>query len=243
MSEEVISKEKLEERYKKVIIRTEETVTPFDGKATKRYVIDLIHDGSIYYIHIEFSPYGATYSGDMGEFMFQPGYGPSIFRGNHINPGYWGEKINAAGREYYNRRFSLEEIDKAFKEEILNHYEGEWSEDYFEEAKKAWEMSDEDFENWRNEWSEKEDESDFVEEVKKIREAEMPSFYCEGDSGESHYLSVQKAAEAIELDWDFETIGYISEQGKEDDYRFLYACCVLQWVANKILKMEEGKEK
>ena len=62
MSEEVISKEKLEERYKKVIIRTEETVTPFDGKATKRYVIDLIHDGSIYYIHIEFSPYGATLS-------------------------------------------------------------------------------------------------------------------------------------------------------------------------------------
>ena len=103
MSEEVISKEKLEERYKKVIIRTEETVTPFDGKTSKRYVIDLIHDGSIYYIHIEFSPYGATYSGDMGEFMFQPGYGPSIFRGNHIHPGYWGEKINAAGREYYNR--------------------------------------------------------------------------------------------------------------------------------------------
>ena len=31
MSEDVISKEKLEERYKKVIIRTEETVLPFTG--------------------------------------------------------------------------------------------------------------------------------------------------------------------------------------------------------------------
>ena len=64
MSEEVISKEKLEERYKKVIIRTEETVTPFDGKTQKRYVIDLIHDGSIYYIHIEFSPYLRRHAGD-----------------------------------------------------------------------------------------------------------------------------------------------------------------------------------
>ncbi len=57
MSEEVISKEKLEERYKKVIIRTEETATPFNGKIEKRYVIDLIHEGSMYYVHIEFSPY------------------------------------------------------------------------------------------------------------------------------------------------------------------------------------------
>lgn len=46
MNEEVISKEKLEERYKKVIVRTEETVTPFGGKTEKRYVIDLIHEGN-----------------------------------------------------------------------------------------------------------------------------------------------------------------------------------------------------
>lgn len=238
MSEEIISKEKLEERYKKIVIRTEETVNPFSGEKEKRTVVDLIHDGIAYYVHIEFSPFGTTYSGDMGYFMFQPGYGVGTFKGTSINPCYWGEKIKAAGQDYYNRQFSLKKIDEAFKEEILDHYEYEWEEEYFEEAKKAWEMSDEDFENWCNEWSEKEDESDFVEEVKKIREAEMPSFYCEGDSGESNYLSVQKAAEAIELDWDFETIECISEQGKEDDYRFLYACCVLQWVANKIVNKE-----
>ena len=75
MSEEVISKEKLEERYKKVSIRTEETVLPFTGEKVKKHVVDLIHDGSIYYIHIEFSPFGTTYSGDMGCFMFEPGYG------------------------------------------------------------------------------------------------------------------------------------------------------------------------
>lgn len=243
MSEEVISKEKLEERYKKVIIRTEETVLPFSGGKVKRRVVDLIHEGSAYYIHIEFSPFGTTYSGDMGHFMFQAGYELGTFKGNHINPGYWGEKIAAAGREYWNRTHSLENIDKAFKEEIINHYEGEWTEDYFKEAKKAWEMSDEDFDKWYDEWSEKEDESDFAEEVKKIREAEMPSFYANSDSGESAFLAIEEAAKAIDFDWDCETIGYISDQGEEECYRFLYACCVLQWVANKILKMEEGEER
>ena len=241
MNEEVISKEKLEERYKKVIIRTEETVTPFNEKTEKRYVIDLIHEGSMYYVHIEFSPYGTTYSGDMGCFMFQPGYGIGTFKGNHINPGYWEEKIKAAGREFYNKENNLELIDKAFKDEILNHYEGEWFEEYFEQAKKAWEMSDEDFEKWYDEWSEKEDESDFAEEVKKIREAEKPSFYAKSNSGESCYLAVEEAAKDIDLDWDFETIGYIANQGEEDDFRFLYACCVLQWVANKIVEMEADK--
>ena len=241
MDEEVISKEKLEERYKKVIIRTEETVMPFTGKTEKRHVVDLIHDGCIYYVHIEFSPYGTTYSGDMGEFMFQPGYGIGIFKGKHINPCYWGQKINAASREYYNRRYNFEKIDEAFKEEILSHYESEWTEEYFEEAKKAWEMSDEDFSKWYEEWSNKEDEDEFAEEVKKIFERNNPSFYAENYTEESSYCAIRDAAENIDFDWDFETLGYISEQGKEDDYRFLYACCVLQWVSNKIIEMEAKK--
>ena len=99
-------------------------------------------------------------------------------------------------------------------------------------------MSDKDFEKWYDEWSEKEDESDFAEEVKKIREAEKPSFYAKSNSGESCYLAVEEAAKDIDLDWDFETIGYIADQGEEDDFRFIYACCVLQWVSNKILAME-----
>ena len=148
MSEEVISKEKLEERYKKVIIRTEETVNPFSGEKEKRTVVDLIHEGITYYVHIEFSPFGTTYSGDMGSFMFQPGYGIGTFKGTSINPCYWGEKIKAAGQEYYIRDFDMQNVDRAYKKEILQHYEYEWEEKYFEEAKKAWEMSDDDFKKW-----------------------------------------------------------------------------------------------
>lgn len=48
MSEEVVSKTKLEERYKKVLIRTEETVHPFSGEKEKRHVVDLIHEGNTY---------------------------------------------------------------------------------------------------------------------------------------------------------------------------------------------------
>ena len=141
MSEEVISKEKLEERYKKVIIRTEETVNPFSMEKEKRTVVDLIHDGSTYYVHIEFSPFGTTYSGDMGYIMFQPGYGIGTFKGKNINPCYWSEKIKAAGQEYYIRDFDIQNVN-------------------------------------------------------------------------------------------------IASNGKEECYRFLYACCVLQWVANKIVDKE-----
>lgn len=241
MNEEVISKEKLEERYKKVIIRVEETVTPFHEKTEKRYVIDLIHEGSVYYVHIEFSPYGTTYSGDMGFFMFMPGYGIGTFKGNHINPFYWSEKIKAASSDYWNKTYCIEKIDKSFKEAILDHYEGEWAEDYFIEAKKAWEMSDEDFEKWYDEWTEKEDEEDFAEEVKKIREAKTPSSYTDSNSEEALFRATEEAAKAVDLDWDFEKIGSIVDDGEEDDFRFLYACCVLQWISNKIVKMDESK--
>ncbi|MCQ2122445.1 MAG: hypothetical protein MJY78_11535 [Fibrobacter sp.] len=239
MSEEIISKEQLEERYKKIVIRTEETVNPFSGKKEKRTVVDLIHDGSIYYVHIEFSPFGTTYSGDMGCFMFQPGYGIGTFKDTRINPCYWGEKIKAAGQEYFIRDFDMQNVDRAYKEEILQHYEYEWEEEYFEEAKKAWEMSDDDFKKWYEIWHEREDEEDFAEEVERVRNAGKPSDYSDRDSEESAYDAVEAAAEQAGLHWDCESIGYISKQGEEDDYRFLYACCVLQWVANKIVNKEK----
>lgn len=244
MSEEVISKEKLEERYKKVIIRTEETVNPFSGEKEKRTVVDLIHDGIVYYVHIEFSPFGTTYSGDMGCFMFQPGYGIKTFKGKNINPFYWSEKIKAAGQEYYIRDFDMQNVNIEYKNEILRHYEYEWEEKYFEEAKKAWEMSDDDFEKWYETWHERDDEEVdpyFAEEVKRVRDAGKPSDYADRDSEESAYDAVETAARRAELDWDFETIGDIASNGKEECYRFLYACCVLQWIANKIVNKETDK--
>lgn len=244
MSEEIISKEKLEERYKKIVIRTEETINPFSGEKEKRTVVDLIHEGSIYYVHIEFSPFGTIYSGDMGSFMFQPGYGVGIFKGNHINPGYWSEKITAAWRGYYERDFDIENVNRAYKEEVLNHYEYEWEKEYFEEAKKAWEMSDDDFETWYEKWSERDDEEvgpDYAEEVKRVRKAGKPSDYTGRESEESAYGAVEQVAREAGFDWDFEKIGYIATQCKGEDYRFLYACSVLQWVANKIVEMEAGK--
>ena len=210
MSEEIISKEKLEERYKKVIIRTEESINPFSGEKEKRTVVDLIHDGITYYVHIDFSPFGTTYSGDMGYFMFQPGYGIGTFEGKTINPGYWGEKIKAAGQEYYIRDFDMQNVDRAYKEEISQHYEYEW-------------------------------EKEFFEEVKRVRDAGKPSDYADRDSEESAYDAVETAARQAGLDWDFETIGDIASNGKGECYRFLYACCVLQWVANKIVDKEADK--
>lgn len=242
MNDKEITVQKLEERYKKVVVRTEETTDPFSGKKEKRTVVDLIHDGIVYYVHIEFSPFGTTYSGDMGYFMFQPGYGIDTFKGTSINPCYWGEKIKAAGQEYYIREFDIRNVDRAYKEEILQHYEDEWEEEYFEEAKKAWEMSEDDFKKWYKTWHERDDEEDFAEEVKKVRDAGKPSDYNDRDSEESAYDAVETAAKEAGLDWDFETIGDIASNGKGCCYRFIYACHVLQWVSNKLNEMRKINE-
>jgi len=174
--------------------------------------------------------------------MFQHGYGIGTFKGDTINPGYWGEKVSAAGRDYYIREFDLEAVDRAYKEEVLRHYEYEWEKEYFEEAKKAWEMSDADFKEWYAKWHERDDEwvsPEWAEEVKRVRNAGKPSDYADRSSEESAYDAVETTARAAGLNWDFEDIGAIATEGKGENYRFLYACCVLQWVANKIVAKEK----
>ena len=176
--------------------------------------------------------------------MFQPGYGIGTFKGETINPCYWGEKIKAAGQEYFIRDFDMQNVNIAYKNEILRHYKYEWEEKYFEEAKKAWEMSYDDFKKWYETWHERDDEEvgpDFAEEVKRVRDAGKPSDYADRDSEESAYNAVERAAKYAGLDWDFETIGDIASNGKGVCYRFLYACCVLQWIANKIVDKEADK--
>ena len=79
---------------------------------------------------------------------------------------------------------------------------------------------------------------DFAEEVKRVRDAGKPSDYADRDSEESAYDAVETAAREAGLDLDFEIIGDIASNGKGECYRFLYACCVLQWVANKIFDQE-----
>lgn len=241
MSKPVITPAELEARYKTVSIRTEETQLPFSEEKAKRYVVDLRHDGSIYYVHIEFSPSGTTYCGDMGSFMFQHGYGVGTFKGDTINPRYWGEKVSAAGEDFYVREFDMELVDRAYKEAVLSHYEYEWEKTYFEEAKKAWEMSDADFNEWYAVWHERDDEDvgpEWAEEVERVRDAGKPSDYADRSTEESAYDAVERTAKYAELDWDFEAIGSIASGGKRENYRFLYACCVLQWVANKIVQMK-----
>ena len=236
MTDFKITPEMLEERYKKVLIRVEETKGPFHGEIYKRYVCDCIHEGSIYYVHIEFSPFGTTYSGDMGCFMFQPGYGVGIFKGKEINPFYWSEKISAAGRDYFEKDIDEEIIDKAYKDFILAHLEGEFVEDYFELAKKALEMSESEFEKWAEELVEKdEDEEEFVEDLRKIRDADYPSSRMDYPSYEEAYKAIERCLNRAGINADFEDVGYIADNAINPNYRFLYACHLLQWVSNKIV--------
>lgn len=240
--EEVITIEELEKRYKTVRIRVEDTRT-WNDQPDKRYVVDLIHEGSIYYVHIEFSSFGTIYSGDMGEFMFKYGYRENIFKGNHINPMYWSEKIDAANRDYFEKRISSDKVNEEYKDYVLAKLEGELSEDYFENAKKALELSDGDFEKWCNETIEKDDDDEeFVNDIIKIRESGKPSDYIERDSYESAYDAVERCAREAGFTLDCEEIGNVVDNCIEQDYRFLYACCVLQWAANKISRMANNEK-
>ena len=221
--DQVISVEQLEERYKTVRIREEETRT-WDDKPDKRYVVDCIHDGSMYYVHIEFSSFGTMYSGDMGEFMFEHGYRESLFKGNHINPGYWGEKVDAANRGYFEREIQSSEIDKNYKKYVLNHLEGELVEEYYQSARNALELSDEDFEKWCDETIEKnEDDEEFVEDIRKIRDAGKPSDYMERNTYESAYDAVDECGKEAGLDIDFESVDYIASAGVKEDYLVAYS--------------------
>lgn len=232
--DQVISVEELEKRYKTVRIRVEDTRT-WNDKPDKRYVVDCIHDGSIYYVHIEFSSFGTMYSGDMGEFMFEHGYRESLFKGNHINPGYWEQKVDAANRGYFEKEIKSSEIDKSYKDYVLAQLEGDLAEEYYQSAKEALELSDDDFEKWREETIEKnEDDEEFVDDIQKIRDAGKPSDYMERNSYESAYDAVDECGKEAGIDIDFESVDSIVSDGIEENYRFLYACCVLQWVANKI---------
>lgn len=103
-------------------------------------------------------------------------------------------------------------------------------------------MSDADFKEWYSVWHERDDEDvgpEWAEEVMRVRDAGKPSDYADRSTEESAYDAVERTVKYAELDWDFEYIGSIASAGKRENYRFLYACCVLQWVANKIVAMEK----
>ena len=58
-----------------------------------------------------------------------------------------------------------------------------------------------------------------------------------GSGGGGDLVSGQEYQQQVNvLDIDFESVDGIASDGVKENFRFLYACCVLQWVANKIYK-------
>lgn len=254
-----ITDEELEKRYDKVNISNEPMYYPFaEGQKAERVVVDLVHDNSsVYYVHIEFSPVGVFYTGDMGSFTFngrlisQPKY---FFSGNHINPYYWKEKVCAAEQGYYRKEISEDKLDSVFKEEAMEHKLSDYTDESVEEAKKALRMNEDDFMEWCIKVNKedgmgdedtpfyklKEDGSDYVRDVIALRNMSKPTDYMERNTEESAYDAVSKAMDDLDI-YDFEEAGDIVDRAVEEDYLFLYACKVLQWVSNKIRKQESSE--
>lgn len=252
-----ITDEELEKRYNTVNISHEPMYYPFsEGQKAERVVVDLVHDNSsVYYVHIEFSPVGVFYTGDMGSFTFngrlisQPKY---FFSGSHINPHYWKEKVCAAEQGYYRKEISEDKLNSVFKEEAMEYKLSDYTDESVEEAKEALRMDEDDFKEWcikvnkEDGWGDedtpfskiKEYGSDYIRDVIALRNMSKPTDYMERNTEESAYDAVSNAMDDLDID-DFELAGDIVDRAVEEDYLFLYACKVLQWVSNKIRKQEQ----
>lgn len=60
------------------------------------------------------------------------------------------------------------------------------------------------------------------------------------DNPEAWHDAIQEYSENNGLDWDFETIDSIVESSIPDNRRYIYACCVLQWVSNKLKERQSS---
>lgn len=78
---------------------------------------------------------------------------------------------------------------------------------------------------------------DLENEEKEKDEINEP-VYC-SSTIESAWCAIEEANEANGVYIDSEKINDLIEQAKETDVKFIYACHVLQWVANKLSKGEE----
>lgn len=86
-------------------------------------------------IHVRFTKYDVTVVGDYGGWIFKGNIVNcfNFFKGNHTNPGYWEEKLEAAPKFHYDRTIDgdklrkalLEEYPDVIKEEDLEHLESD----------------------------------------------------------------------------------------------------------------------
>lgn len=108
-------------------------------------------------IYIRFTKYDVTVLGDYGCWVFKGNIVNcySFFRGNHTNPGYWEEKLEAAPKFHYDRTIDadalrkalLEEYPDTIKEEDLEYLESDrdslesWYDTLYElNSEKGWDL-------------------------------------------------------------------------------------------------------
>lgn len=108
-------------------------------------------------IYIRFTKYDVTVLGDYGCWVFKGNIVNcyKFFRGDHTNPGYWEEKLEAAPKFHYDRTIDaealrkelLEEYPDTIKEEDLEYLESDrdslesWYDTLYElNSEKGWDL-------------------------------------------------------------------------------------------------------
>lgn len=121
------------ERFKKAVIEHEMIVVRDDG--LHRHLTFKRPKSGVYHFHITTWPGYLAISGDVGCYVFSRL--PDMFRffrGDGINPSYWGEKLQSIERNGGYRAFSEDFFHGAIKSDFE-----QWSFDDDEQKAKAWE--------------------------------------------------------------------------------------------------------
>lgn len=128
-----MSETEVAERFKKAVIEHEMIVVRNDG--LHRHITFKSPRTFNNHFHITTWPGYLAISGDIGCYVFARL--PDMFRffrGDGINPGYWGEKLQSIERNGGYREFSEEQFHAAIKSDF-----DQWSFDDDEQKAKAWE--------------------------------------------------------------------------------------------------------
>lgn len=150
------------------------------------------------------------YTGDMGSYIFGNTihHIKTFFRGSHINPYYWREKVEAYSEPLIGIDISYDKIVDEVNE-FLKNYEELFTDSNLDE---------------------------YTDEVKNA----IWLFHNSLESnGYRAYDQITELFDELEIIYGSEDVANIIRSCQDYNYRFLYACELIQWVENEILTWDD----
>jgi len=149
------------------------------------------------------------YTGDMGTFVFG-NFVHNIrkfFKGSEILPSYWLEKCEASSSPLIEQRVPEEKARKELRDFLQENYE-----EFFVDRRL----------------------SDYTEDVKDLIE---DCFMEWNEEPSTAFSLIFDLFTELQVEHDFEDVGYIISRCQDYSPRYIYACNVIQWIENEYMEI------